>query len=644
MMTSNAQAHNDQNSSERLLDCLPELQHLQNLLADIEAIDYFIAREIVSAVFSDCDVQFHQGKANVVDTLFYLIIALSQAQRQGHTCLQLTEIAANTWFASTIEDNEGKEYPGYVFADLATLKQGLEALAISPDDSSLIVFEHEKLYLRRYWQFERDLAIAIRERVATVADQTIDNPAEQLALQKQVLRRLFPDVAASETDWQKVAVANALNKSFSIIAGGPGTGKTYTVTKLIAALIMQAETTLDIQLVAPTGKAAQRLSESIGAAVESFRKIDLVDDTILDAIPVTGLTLHRLLGVKVNSPNFRHDEHNPLRCDVVIVDEVSMVDLPLMTRLFRALPKDCKVILLGDCQQLPSVETGSVLADLALYENTRYSKNNVDYLQQISGEPLISDAQACDYLTYLTKSRRFQGAGGIGRLASAIIQGDSINAWQLLSQSAEQLLLSKESSLAKYILQLTQQYYLPIFSSKNLQEAYQTFQRFRILSPCKSSEGGVEYINEHVEKALQNQGCIPYSQSLYRGRPIMITQNHYKLQLFNGDIGMLWPDPDGNLKAYFPDNDGFRSVSIPRLPPFETVYAMTIHKTQGSEFDHVAMVLPQKGGARLLTRELLYTGLTRAKSHFQLFSRKREFVEGIEKQVSRCSGLGQRIR
>ncbi|TLU66241.1 exodeoxyribonuclease V subunit alpha [Thalassotalea litorea] len=627
-----------------ILNQLPELQSVQNQLAEIEAIDYFIAREMVCALVNVPDAKILAFSEIQIATLFHLFMALSQAQRHGHTCLQLSLLSAQHWFVSSTDGEQEQQYDGYVFPDFNTLLRLVNVLPISADNDAMVVFDNDSLYLRRYWLFERELADAITQRVAN-ANEIIES---QINDQKQRLTQLFPESLQNDIDWQKVAVANALNKSFSIIAGGPGTGKTYTVTKLIAALLMQADKTLDIQLVAPTGKAAQRLSESISAAVESFRKSQLIEEQILNQIPTIGLTLHRLLGVIPNSPNFRHDKQNLLHCDVVIVDEVSMVDLPLMTRLFRALPTTCKVVLLGDCQQLPSVETGSVLADLAPHKTTRFSTGNGQYLAQVCAESFGSEVislneSACDYLTYLTQSRRFTGSGGIGLLAKAIIAGDSLQAWQLLANNTEQLRLSKESSLASYLVQLTNQHYLPVFQSDNLQQAYQAFQQFRILSPCKSGEGGVESINEQVEKELQSKGFIHFSQALYRGRPIMITQNHYKLQLFNGDIGMLWPDQDGNLKAYFPSGDGFRQVSIPRLPPFETVYAMTIHKTQGSEFDQVAMVIPQQGSAKLLTRELLYTGLTRAKSHFQLFSRKKEFTEGVNKQVRRCSGLEQRM-
>ncbi|QDP01395.1 exodeoxyribonuclease V subunit alpha [Thalassotalea sp. PS06] len=626
---------------QHYLDKLPNVLKLKKQLADIEAIDYFLAKEILA---TSSESRFDDQEFSA---LFHLFVALSQFQRQGHTCLPLATVAGQLWFESSEGSDEA--YPGYVFAELAFLDDILARFIGACTEQGLVVVDNQQLYLRRYWRFETELADVINHRLRAEAissqQSDTDSNADSNKAAADIVQQLFPHSEENETDWQKVAVANALNKSFSIIAGGPGTGKTYTVTKLIAAIIMQSKVNPDIKLVAPTGKAAQRLSESIAAAVEGFRKDGSIPDSVLDAIPLTGLTLHRLLGVIPNSPNFRHHQDNPLSCDVVIVDEVSMVDLPLMTRLFRALPEKCKVVLLGDCQQLPSVETGSVLADLATSSVTRYSVENANYIRQLTSQNIAaSESFNCDYLTYLTKSRRFQGSGGIGLLAKAIIDGDSKQSWQLLTKDTKQLQLASEKFLSKYVQNLTQDYYREIFLQTDLSAAYAKFQGFRILTPSRSGEGGIESLNEMIEQELQSQGFKAYGQTLYRGRPIMITQNHYKLQLFNGDIGMIWPDADGNLKAHFPDGDQFRSVSIPRLPPFETVFAMTIHKTQGSEFASVAMVIPEKGSTRLLSRELIYTGLTRAKSHFQLFSRKKEFIEGIEKRVSRCSGLGSRIQ
>ncbi|TKB44765.1 exodeoxyribonuclease V subunit alpha [Thalassotalea mangrovi] len=626
---------------QSFVDKLPSVLKLKKQLTDIEAIDYFLAKEILSTS-SESGFDYQE-----FSTLFHLFLALSQFQRQGHTCLPLETIAGQHWFESS--DGSDEDYLGYVFPDIILLEDILARFIGANVEQGLVVVDNQQVYLRRYWRFETELADLINHRlqIEAISSQQADADIKAGNGNKaaaDIVQQLFPRLGENETDWQKVAVANALNKSFSIIAGGPGTGKTYTVTKLIAALIMQSKVNPDIKLVAPTGKAAQRLSESIAAAIEGFRKDNSIPGSVLDTIPVTGLTLHRLLGVIPNSPNFRHHQDSPLSCDVVIVDEVSMVDLPLMTRLFRALPEKCKVVLLGDCQQLPSVETGSVLADLAISPVTRYSQKNANYIRQLTSQNIESvENLSCDYLTYLTKSRRFQGSGGIGLLAKAIIDGDSNQCWQLLSKDTEQLQLASEKSLSKYIQSLTQDYYREIFLQTDLSAAYSKFQRFRILTPSRLGEAGIESINEMIEQELQSQGFKAYGQKLYRGRPIMITQNHYKLQLFNGDIGMIWPDADGNLKAHFPDGDQFRSVSIPRLPPFETVFAMTIHKTQGSEFESVAMVIPEKGSTRLLSRELIYTGLTRAKSHFQLFSRKTEFCEGVSKCVTRCSGLGSRI-
>ena len=380
-------------------------QQAAKQLHGLVAVDYFFAKELIQCISfessyaaNDADITISQKQQQ----WFHLLIALSASLRDGHSCLPLNEVAGKRLFSDSNNSNDLTPQ-GFLFADLTIITELLAELPLAnshskdDDQPQPIVLNHERLYLRRYYQFEEELKQVVRSR-RSIAGPFLDSDVSHFEIAdeghnetgnkeqndtgniKNIIATLFPDLAAqsnlqandiqtSEIDWQAVAVANAINKDFAIIAGGPGTGKTYTVTKLLAALLMLAKAKSGdsfivpkISLVAPTGKAAQRLSESITKAVADFR--GSIDDKILDLIPESAKTIHRLLGVIPEQVNFRHHQENKLDIDILLIDEVSMVDLPMMTRIFRALPTRTKVILLGDADQLPSVAVGSVLACL----------------------------------------------------------------------------------------------------------------------------------------------------------------------------------------------------------------------------------------------------------------------------------------
>lgn len=631
-------------------------------IGECEAIDYFLAKQLLGIMGTKLNTEQQQ-------MLFHLLLALSESLRQGHSCLFIPTVAGQCIGFATDTDQQ-MTHPGFTLASLPQLEQLLVLLEIGPEQQALLVYQRQRLYLRRYFQFESQLASALGASIRG-ADQAFeaDRANADRANIARCMQALFPDLGqegspTDEIDWQQLAVANALNKHFSVIAGGPGTGKTYTVTKVLAAFIMlhqqqqqhqqQTSKALRIALVAPTGKAAQRLSESISQAVSGFRH--LIDDSVLDAIPSQAQTVHRLLGVIAQSPNFRHNQDNLLALDVLLIDEVSMVDLALMTRIYRALPEHCKVVLLGDADQLPSVAAGSVLADLAVRPHPGYSAQNQHYLKQVCGAaslPAVAQQEnSADYLTFLHKSRRFDDKGGIGLIARAVIAGQSQQSWQLLNEGhlsdnkstgkkdadSELTLLNEE--ILDWLPALVKQYYLPLFKAKTLNEAFTLLGQFRVLCATRKGAHGVEVINEQIKAILMEKARVKVNADLYHGLPIMISENNYALGLYNGDIGIVWRSPEGYLIAAFEDAEqGFKQFMPSRLPKFETVYAMTIHKTQGSEFSHVAMVLPTQAEHKLLSRELLYTGITRAKKRLSIASSALVWRGGVTSQVKRYSGL-----
>ncbi|MCU7939400.1 MAG: exodeoxyribonuclease V subunit alpha [gamma proteobacterium symbiont of Bathyaustriella thionipta] len=640
----------------------------QNQLDGIQSIDYFLARTLCQVLKKEQD-----------ELLFHSIMATSQALRNGHTCLKLDAESATDretlcWHHIN-ENNPEEDKPGYAFAKFSDWHQHLSQITIAPEDNQPLVYECNRLYLRRYWQFEEELGNAIRDLISPSAEQsgTFDRTSE-----KQVIEQLFSSLSGDESeplDWQKIAVANALIRQFSIIAGGPGTGKTFTVTKVLAALQALAANQLKIAMIAPTGKAAQRLNESIqkakcilqSALLDVRQTHPLITDETLNSIPDNASTVHRLLGVIPGCHDFRYNVNRKLPFNVILIDEISMIDLPLMTRLIRAIDQKCRIIMLGDADQLPSVAAGSVLSDLAPRQTPGYSKTSSELLSEMTGfnvPILASESEQAnktsedillnlDHLTVLQKSHRFDGSGEIGKLAKYVMNGDEDKSWSCLAKGKEQIERVKDDSFYQWIDRMLEQYYKPLFADNKasdetgrtvltIEQAFKQLQQFRFIAATRLGEQGVANINDRIEQSLRRKGLITSANEFYPGRPIMVTENHYNIGLYNGDTGLIWKNEEGTLQAAFPENESVRWLSLGRLPRVETVYAITIHKTQGSEFTHVGLVMPEKESL-ILSRELLYTGITRASKQLSVFATKGIFELGVRRRVLRYSGLSAKV-
>ena len=558
------------------------------------------------------------------------------------------------------------------FPDVATLKkmllQASSVACIEQDDEATsrpLVLLNEHLYLQRYWQYEKNLAAIIREKSSIILK--IDyNVARDL------VDVLFPDngnyVGSSKIyDWQKIAVSASANKLFSMITGGPGTGKTTTVTRLMALLnglaVAKNERCL-IKLVAPTGKAAARLSESILGARKKLPA------QLQQALPSKCSTIHRLLGAKPFSPYFKHDANNPLDLDVLVLDEASMVDLPLMAKLFAAVPLHARVVLLGDQDQLASVEAGSVLSDMCAsamsfeqhhgvtdYSQASYSRAFCEQINRLCDYSLPASEDESrgleDNLVILKKSHRFSDESSIGQLAKAIKLGALKACIELLSdKQAKDISWLSESEPRELIAKLLPAYqeYLAAVNLGDIQAAFACLHVQQVLCAQRSGEWGVLNLNRLIEQELNKQGLVDISHDFYIGRPIMLMQNDHQHNLFNGDVGIVATDPENQqlTKVWFVGADGeLRGLLPSRLPPHETLYAMTIHKSQGSEFNHVHLCIGQAENGNIqtrgLSRELLYTGLTRAKINFSLYASQKAVQSCLQQQCKRGSGLSERL-
>lgn len=478
-----------------------------------------------------------------------------------------------------------------------------------------------------------------------------------------VLDDLVP--SASCLNWQKVAAAVALTRRFAVISGGPGTGKTTTVTKLLAALVEQAQQQGNIptiKLVAPTGKAAARLTESIGKALSELS----VSPDLKAHIPTESSTIHRLLGAIPNSVEFRHNQHNPLHLDILVIDEASMVDLPMMFKVVDALPKHARLILLGDKDQLASVEAGAVLGDICSFHQQGYSQTQSSVLAQLTGYQALQHTSSqsvtmADSLCMLQKSYRFDARSGIGQLAKAVNAGSSQQmdgVWQKAFHDIEKFPLDSQH-YSQMLQSLVQQYseYLTLTAAPlnqneeeladKAKQVLMAFNRCRLLCAIREGDFGVAGLNTRIEKALAARKLIQTQDELwYPGRPVMVTRNDHGLGLYNGDIGICMLDDsqqEPRLKVFFELPDGRVKAVLPsRVPEHETAYAMTIHKSQGSEFDFTLMILPPEFSP-ILTRELIYTGITRAKKRLALYCNDHVLKRGIRIKTERASGLMERL-
>ncbi|CAG8870107.1 RecBCD enzyme subunit RecD [Pseudomonas fluorescens] len=629
------------------------------------------------------------------DPLVLLAAALTSHQLgHGHVCLDLFETLKEPDFALSLPP-EGDVQGGAMLLPSQLLgsldgahwckvlaASNLVALAADSRDNVRdrpLVLSGKRLYLRRYWAYERRIDLSLRERLT----QHESTPSDLL----QRLTGLFgPARPGDVIDWQKLACALATRSAFSIVTGGPGTGKTTTVVRLLALLqapSVEAGMPLRIRLAAPTGKAAARLTESISQQVRTLK----VAQDIRDKIPSDVTTVHRLLGSRPGTRHFRHHAGNRLPLDVLVVDEASMIDLEMMANLLDALPAHARLVLLGDKDQLASVEAGAVLGDLCRdAEAGWYSPQTRQWLEAVSGENLQAsglqeDAQGthplAQQVVMLRHSRRFGEGSGIGQLARWVNQQQPEEARKLLSARSHDdvycLALKGEQDRALERLLLDghgegpqgYRHYLSVLRNQRppldspledsrwidwARQVLQAFDAFQLLCAVRNGPWGVEGLNQRVTEALLRARLIDSDQQWYEGRPVLMTRNDYGLGLMNGDIGIALklPEQEGHgtgrqvLRVAFPRNDGqggVRFVLPSRLNDVETVYAMTVHKSQGSEFAHTALILPDALNP-VLTKELIYTGITRAKDWFTLIeSRAGVFEEAVKRRVKRLSGL-----
>jgi exodeoxyribonuclease V alpha subunit len=617
----------------------------------------------LSGVFARFVASLGDGACAKSTALLLASLVLSELEGRGHSCLMLDDLvgdpaallgwAEEDWKALA---KAAKPLPRGVKGWIAQLAGCEQVWRVGDlDYDQPLVLDDTRLYLRRYWRDETLVATCVRTRAQERRDVDIDQA-------RTWLEALFGAQRAGESpDWQRIACAVALRGAFAIITGGPGTGKTYTVARLLALLFATAPDAARqrIALAAPTGKAAARLKQSIDKALGELA------DRVGGALPLRELTsrmgaartLHSLLGARPDTRSFAHHRGNPLDVDVLIVDEASMVHLEMMASLLDALPAGATLILLGDKDQLASVEAGAVLGDLCHDAQAgRYDADTLAYVRAASGETIPAayagqGGPLAQQTVMLRHSRRF--GGPIGKLALAVNAGDVDGAAATLrAPDAAGVLRWIDHAHQHHVIQLANEGYRPYLELLRAGSAdhgshedwvrtvLQRFEAFRVLCAVREGEWGVEGLNDAIEQRLAHAGLIARGD-WYVGRPVMVTRNDYPTGTFNGDIGLALPDParPGSLRVWFLEGDNVRSVLATRLRHVETAYAMTVHKSQGSEFAHTVLALPKEGGA-VLARELVYTGITRASRQFTLTTPAPAVLgDAILRRTHRASGL-----
>ena len=572
--------------------------------------------------------------------LFLAAALSSRASGEGHVCLDLVR-AAEQPLGGREGTKAAERLPAY---ETWRAKLAESRVVGGPGEfRPLILDRHGRLYLHRFWEYETLLAEDLIQRAGRIRE---DFRPQRL---KAGLERFFSPGRDDGLDWQKAAAAVAVLRGLCVITGGPGTGKSTVVLKILTLLQdLAAPAGVRAALAAPTGKAAARLKDALIRA----RKLIPPGAGSSDAAVPEPSTIHRLLGPLPGGADFRHNARDPLPADVVIIDEASMVDLALMSRLVQAVPAESRLILLGDRDQLASVEAGAVLGDICgAGRDLGFSPDFGRRLGEVCGQELGPAAETAagppirDCIVELRRNYRFAASGGIGGLSLAVKAGAAADALARLQGARHpELAWQPLPALPELERQLDAKVlrgYRLFFETGGIEDLFTAFDEFRILCALRRGPYGTEAVNRIVERIVARQGGFSAAGRQPVARPILITVNDYSLGLYNGDLGMILPDlhSDGRLRAFFRETGGsIRKLPPLRLPAHETAWAMTVHKAQGSEFEQILLLLPDRV-APVLSRELAYTAVTRARRALEIWGTEPVFREAVERRITRTSGL-----
>lgn len=552
--------------------------------------------------------------------------------KAGHTCLPL-DLSPLEWVEILGLDVEN---PNIFTSEKLKISDVNSRLIVgSPGDMKPLILADNRLTFRRYWYYEYVAGQWIIENSSKKSTIGISD------ISVQILNNLFPD--SNELNWQKVAAALSLMKPFLIISGGPGTGKTTTVARILALHQRLSKERLNITLAAPTGKAAGRMGEALNHELENLN----LSEEELRHFPSEAKTIHRLLSGTESRGLLPPVEKKNLRHDLIIIDEASMMDLSLMYRLVDHLSENTRLILLGDKDQLASVEAGAVFADLCRKAENGFLPDTIKDLKQLGIQaelPEHEESEISDSIVYLTKSYRFDKSSGIGRLSEIVkIQNNENANLDFIFDEYNDLRFhpfNYQKKDLQIILDDLKQRINTCSGISTAEEMMDFWKQSIWLMVLRRGLTGTERLNRLIEEQLAAERTLEMENGWYHGRPFMITQNDYNLGIFNGDMGVTLLDGDQSFWVYVESGSEIKKFKPYRLNHFDPAYFLTVHKSQGSEFDQVNLLLPQKD-TPILTKELIYTAITRARERFALWGDLDLFENGMRRDTLRFTGLGE---
>lgn len=562
------------------------------------------------------------------------VILTVQFRMAGHVCLSINKTVRELGNMLELDSQLMGMLPD------RTLQLTESSIIGKPDQETPFVLDGDKLYQHRYFKMERSLKEWINQKSDLQSSVLSDKKIE-------ILNELFEDEPKDENDepnWQKVAVLLSAIKPFLIISGGPGTGKTTTVARLLVLHQRSSGKPLKVALAAPTGKAAGRMGEALKAGMKRLN----MSDEDLEKYPLESQTIHRLLrGVEERGllPPVREKK---LPYDMVIIDEASMIDLSLMNRLTKHLAPETKLILLGDKNQLASVEAGSVFADLCGKADNLFREETVGLLDtagiELDRSRFEADlSTADDSIVYLTKSYRFSSDSGIGTLAEAVNKGitssEDFNQIVDCFSDVDQKAFNYQKHDFETIIEAFTKRVREASAMTDVSALLDFWKMQMWLTVLRRGLSGSERLNQLAEQSLATKRAVRMNQGWYSGRPIIITRNDYDLGVYNGDFGVcMKSNEEDRFLIHVQSGAGVKTIRPERLQDYKPAFFLTVHKSQGSEFDTVNLLMP-KDDVPILTKELLYTAITRAKQEFVLYGDKLMFVKGSVRSTERFSGF-----
>ncbi len=562
---------------------------------------------------------------------------LSKKLEDGHICVDISQEESLSKNGIDIQD----------IKNCPTVSTGEKYLPF--------VLEENRLYLQKYFYYETLIIDKINALINSHKDSKKQRTEYLSSIKDYILNLFFNGENSIDNPWQLIAALRSVLHNFSIISGGPGTGKTTTVAKILL-LHNHINPEIRIAIAAPTGKAASRLNESLTKTINSLENIP--EDTKRKLLDIKATTIHRLLKVKAFEKGYFYNSDNQLKEDLIIIDESSMIDAAMMCDIMSAISPDSKLVLVGDKNQLNSIEAGSIFGDLS---NITELSNNIsedDYSffnsffdeenSPISQEYISNNHLAiADNITELLVSYRFDKDSDIGKFSNLIINGVSdksrlVEPFRICrtdDQCVKIIDSFNDNELKKYL-----GYYEDIVKEQDLPKAFDKLGKVMILCAVVEGKYGIKYFNNLVGNHLRNKKLINPQGRFYDGQNIMITSNDYSLNLFNGDIGIV-RSKNKELLAFFKDENGeIREYPVSSISNFETVYAMTIHKSQGSEYENIIIILPEDKDHQLLSREIIYTAITRAKKNVVIIAKDDVITQSVKRKISRISGIKDRFK